>query len=68
MLPAQRSSLSSYVRWFRLAAVVSGFQAWIRQEIVDDDPWDAKTLSPSSSTLPLKESDREEPNSEESIF
>jgi hypothetical protein len=67
MLPAQRSSLSSYVRWFRLSAVVSGFQAWVRQEIVDDDPWDAEALYPSSSTLPLKESNLEEPNSEESI-
>jgi hypothetical protein len=78
MLPAQRSNLSSYLRWFNLSAAVSGFQAWVRQEIVDDDPWDVETLHPSSSILPLGESDLsesdlsephlEEPNPKESIF
>lgn len=68
MLPAQQSSLSSYLKWFNLSAIVSGFQAWVRQEVVDDDPWDAETLYPSSSTSPLEESDLEEPNPERSIF
>ena len=68
MLPAQRSSLSSYLKWFNLSAIVSGFQAWVRQEVVDDDPWDAETLDTSSSTSPLEESDLEEPNPERSIF
>ena len=68
MLPAQRSSLFSYLSGFSLVAVVSGLQAWVRQEIVDDDPWDAETLHPSSSTLSLEESILEEPTAEESIF
>lgn len=67
MLPAQRSNLSSRLRWLSLLAMVSSFQAWVRQEIVDDDPWDVETLYPSSFTLPLEEFDLEEPNSEESI-
>jgi hypothetical protein len=64
MLPAQRSRLSSYLRWFNFSAVVSSLQGWIRREIVDDDPWDVETLHPSSSIAPLKEPDPKELNSE----
>ena len=67
MLPAQRSNLSLYLRGFSLSAIVSSFQAWVRQEIVDDDPWDIETLHPSSS-MPLEESALEDPSSEESSF
>ncbi|NJR38864.1 MAG: hypothetical protein HC781_08525 [Leptolyngbyaceae cyanobacterium CSU_1_4] len=56
---------------------MSGFQAWVRQEIVDDDPWDSETLHPVSSLSlesqslekpVLKESDAAEPNAEETTF
>jgi hypothetical protein len=46
MLPAQRSRSDSSLRWFNFSAIVSSVQAWIRQEIVDDDPWDVETLEP----------------------
>ena len=67
MLPAQLSNLSSYLKGFSLLAVVSSVRAWVRQEIVDDDPWDIETLQPSSS-IPLEESAPQDPSSEKSIF
>jgi hypothetical protein len=67
MLPAQRSNLSSYLRGFSLLAVVSSVRAWVRREIVDDDPWDIETLHPPSS-MPLEKSALKDPSSEESIF
>jgi heme/copper-type cytochrome/quinol oxidase subunit 1 len=60
MLPAQRSASS--LRWSFIAAVVSHVQTWIRQEIVDDDPWDVETLHPSS-PMPTPE-----PNAEKRRF
>lgn len=33
-------------------------QNWIRQEIVDDDPWDDKTFFPTQDRLDQHESDR----------
>jgi hypothetical protein len=48
MLPAQRSTSVSSLRWFNIPAIVAHVQAWIRQEIVDDDPWDVETLHPES--------------------
>jgi hypothetical protein len=48
MLPAQRSRSSSLVSFglFALSSVVSNVQAWVKREIVDDDPWDRETLYP----------------------
>jgi hypothetical protein len=64
MLPAQRSSLSAYLRGFNLSTIGSSFRAWIRHEIVDDDPWDTETLHPlssiSSEKSVLEETDLEE--------
>jgi len=65
MLLAYYLNLSSRLRRLSLSAMVSSFQAWIRQEIVDDDPWDVETLHPSSFTLPVKEFNLEKTNSEE---
>jgi hypothetical protein len=51
MLPAQRSRSSSLVSFglFALSSVVSNVQAWVKREIVDDDPWDRETLYPQAS-------------------
>jgi hypothetical protein len=45
MIPAQRSSVSAW-RWFGFSAIVAGVQAWVRSELVADDPWDDVTLYP----------------------
>jgi hypothetical protein len=46
MLPVQRSRSSSLLSLglSSFSSVISGIQAWVRREIVDDDPWDRETL------------------------
>jgi hypothetical protein len=56
MLPAQRSRSISSLGWFNFSAIVSHIQAWVRQEIVDDDPWDVETLHPTSALPPEQKS------------
>jgi hypothetical protein len=63
MLPVQRSKSVSSLRWLNFSAIVSQIQVWIRQEIVDDDPWDVETLHPTSALPP-----HEKPTSERSRF
>jgi hypothetical protein len=48
MLPVQRSRSASLVSFglLALSSVVSNVQAWVKREIVDDDPWDRETLYP----------------------
>jgi hypothetical protein len=59
MLPAQRSPSVSSLRWLNLSAIVAHVQAWIRQEIVDDDPWDVETLHPESPTPDAQDTNSE---------
>jgi hypothetical protein len=41
MLPTDQYKATS---WFEV--VLRNVQGWIRQEIVDDDPWDVETMFP----------------------
>ncbi|NJO79655.1 MAG: hypothetical protein HC827_14855 [Cyanobacteria bacterium RM1_2_2] len=41
MLPTDRYKATS---WFE--SFLRNMQMWVRQEIVDDDPWDVETLFP----------------------
>lgn len=48
MLPADHRSESGF--FSRLGAMFNWADKWVRQEIVDDDPWDQETLFPDSQT------------------
>jgi hypothetical protein len=46
MLPVQPSQSAPGLRGLNFFAFVPHIRAWIRQELVDDDPWDVETLYP----------------------
>lgn len=52
MLPAERSQSD----WsLLLNLLIAKVHEWIRQEIVDDDPWDQDTLFPNLQESTLKQ-------------